>query len=85
MADFQVTIHGRFWVTAEDARTQPRTFLNPRSLELHFATPSEYELVFGLRLSLTLFEKMPILRVFEDIESQEISTDNPKQLILFDF
>jgi hypothetical protein len=36
-------------------------------------------------LSLTLFEKMPILRAFEDIESQDLATDNPKQLILFDF
>lgn len=36
-------------------------------------------------LSLTLFEKMPILRAFEDIESQDLAPENPKQLILFDF
>jgi len=36
-------------------------------------------------LSLTLFEKMPILRAFEDIESQDLATENPKHLILFDF
>ena len=36
-------------------------------------------------LSLTLFEKMPILRAFEDIESQDLAAESPKQLILFDF
>jgi IS4 transposase len=36
-------------------------------------------------LSLTLFEKMPILRAFEDIDSQDLTNENPKQLILFDF
>jgi len=36
-------------------------------------------------LSLTLFEKMPILQAFEDINSEEDTTNTPKQLILFDF
>ncbi len=36
-------------------------------------------------LSLTLFEKTPILQAFEDIDSEEDITDAPKQLILFDF
>ena len=36
-------------------------------------------------LSLTLFEKMPILQAFEDIDSEEDTTNTPKQLILFDF
>jgi IS4 transposase len=36
-------------------------------------------------LSLTLFEKMAILPLFEDIESQDLATENPKQLILFHF
>jgi hypothetical protein len=29
-------------------------------------------------LSLTLCEKMPLFRAFEDIESQDLATDNPK-------
>jgi hypothetical protein len=36
-------------------------------------------------LSLTLFEKMPILQAFEDIDSEEDISDAAKQLILFDF
>ena len=36
-------------------------------------------------LSLTLFEKMPILQAFEDIDSEEDTGAAPKQLILFDF
>ncbi len=36
-------------------------------------------------LSLTLFEKMPILQAFEDIDSEEDTSDAPKQLILLDF
>ena len=36
-------------------------------------------------LSLTLFEKMPILRSLQAIDSQEELPDNGKQLILFDF
>jgi hypothetical protein len=36
-------------------------------------------------LSLTLFEKMPILQAFEDISSKEDLDDPAKQLILFDF
>ena len=35
-------------------------------------------------LSLTLFEKMPILQAFDDISSQADLLDNPNQLILFD-
>jgi len=34
--------------------------------------------------SLTLFEKMPLLQVFQEGLSQEDNTDNPNQLILFD-
>ncbi len=29
-------------------------------------------------LSLTLFEKMPIFRAFEDIDSQDLTAENPK-------
>jgi hypothetical protein len=35
-------------------------------------------------LSLTLFEKMPLLQVFQEGLSQEDKADNPNQLILFD-
>ncbi len=38
-----------------------------------------------LVLSLTLFDKMPILQAFEDIDSEEDTSDAPKQVILFDF
>jgi hypothetical protein len=36
-------------------------------------------------LSLTLFEKMPILRVLEAADSENELPDNANQLILFDF
>ena len=36
-------------------------------------------------LSLTLFEKMPILSVFEALDSQSNLLDNSNQLILVDF
>ena len=36
-------------------------------------------------LSLTLFEKMPILQAFEDTDSEIDTSKTPKQLILFDF
>jgi Domain of unknown function (DUF4372)/Transposase DDE domain len=36
-------------------------------------------------LSITLFEKTPILQVFQDIDSQEESSIDANQLILFDF
>ena len=36
-------------------------------------------------LSVTLFEKTPILRAFQEIDSQDDSLVDPNQLILFDF
>jgi hypothetical protein len=36
-------------------------------------------------LSLTLFEKMPILRALEAADSEKDLPDNANQLILFDF
>jgi hypothetical protein len=36
-------------------------------------------------LSLTLFEKTPILQAFQAIDQDANFTDNPNQLILFDF
>jgi hypothetical protein len=36
-------------------------------------------------LSLTLFEKMPILRALETADSEKELPDNANQLILFDF
>ncbi len=36
-------------------------------------------------LSLTLFEKMPILQAFQDTDSEVDTSNTPKQLILFDF
>jgi hypothetical protein len=78
LAGFEVTLYGRFWVTPEAVYVLVAIVRKRLVLEA-----SLYQIL--QILSLTLFEKTPILQALRASNSEDDLVDSGNQLILFDF